>query len=841
MKNLSIRLRLGIAFGILLVILVTVSVVSVVSLTDLEKSVEVVVNDRMIKVEQANQIINDVNLAARVIRNALLQDDLKEIENELARRKEASANVAEFMSKLKSTITSETGKELIRGIETVRTPYIRSLEKIEKLAFDFQNVEAKNEAKKLLFGEFRQHQSDYFNAVNALAEFQSDLAAEDGNKSIHEGLAAIKWIYFLSIISVILAIIVAILIANSITKPVGILVEVAENFAKGDLDKEIDWSSSDETGTLALAFKRMQTVIRDLMEDISKLVLSVNEGKLDTRGDHKRFQGDYAKVVMQINNLVDAFVAPINVTAEYVDRISKGDIPPRITDTYKGDFNEIKNNLNACIDVMNGLLKETKSLIDAATNGQLDKRGDAKRFIGNWGELIAEINQLIDAFVAPINVTAEYVDRISKGDIPPKITDTYKGDFNEIKNNLNQCIDTINTLVKDTVFLTEAAEKGKLDTRADASRHQGDFRVIVEEVNKTLDNVIIPIREAMTIMKKYAGKDLTARVKGNYHGDLMDFKNDINAAGENLEQALSQVDTAVEQVSSASGQISSGSQNLAEGTSEQASSLEEVASSLEEMNSLTQGNADNARQGKKLAEESMNAVENGNKAMGEMNTAIQEIMKSSELTSKIIKTIDEIAFQTNLLALNAAVEAAHAGEAGKGFAVVAEEVKNLALRSAEAAKNTNELIEESKKNSELGVKIVTEVSGAFENINNSFRKVSNIVNEIAAASDEQAKGIKQINIGINELNKVTQQNAANAEESASAAEELNSQALEMSSLVSEFYLSRKRTSQKSNQHQQVNRRNSKLLGSSKPKDSYEVNPEKLLPLNDVSDDDFADF
>ncbi len=151
-----------------------------------------------------------------------------------------------------------------------------------------------------------------------------------------------------------------------------------------------------------------------------------------------------------VNKLIDAFVAPINVTAEYVDRISKGDIPPKITDTYNGDFNEIKNNLNACIDVMNGLLRETNTLIQATQDGKLQTRGNAKQFAGGWGELVGGVNKLIDAFVAPINVTAEYVDRISKGDIPPKITDTYNGDFNEIKNNLNACIDVMNGLLRET-------------------------------------------------------------------------------------------------------------------------------------------------------------------------------------------------------------------------------------------------------------------------------------------------------------------------------------------------------------------------------------------------------
>ncbi len=212
-----------------------------------------------------------------------------------------------------------------------------------------------------------------------------------------------------------------------------------------------------------------------------------------------------------MNKLIDAFVAPINVTAEYVDRISKGDIPPKITDTYNGDFNEIKNNLNACIDVMNGLLRETATLIQATQDGKLQTRGNAQQFAGGWGELVGGVNRLIEAFVAPINVTAKYVDRISKGNIPAKITDNYNGDFNLIKNNLNQCIDAVNAMSADAVMLAKAAVEGKLATRADASKHQGDFRKIVQGVNDTLDAVIGPMNDAAKALKAMAAKDFTGR------------------------------------------------------------------------------------------------------------------------------------------------------------------------------------------------------------------------------------------------------------------------------------------------------------------------------------------
>ncbi len=617
-----------------------------------------------------------------------------------------------------------------------------------------------------------------------------------------------------------------------------------------------------------------------VFEEIQRLVKATTNGQLDERARVEQFDGQDKVMLQGINDLIDAFAAPFNLMAEYVDRVSKGDIPEKITDDYKGDFNEVKNNLNALIVALNGLIDGAATMANAAaageldtrvdasgyegvwktiiqglndtvegvvvplrdiggvldkmaagdlqaqvtndyqgdynvlkvacnelgvqlqgvqkvlhdlqgaiTDGKLDTRGDASRFKGEIAGMVDGLNGVIDAFAAPFNLMAEYVDRVSKGDIPEKITDDYKGDFNEVKNNLNALLVVLNGLIDGAATMANAAAAGDLDTRVDASGYEGVWKTIVQGLNNTLEGVAEPLNEVAKVLAAMAQKDCTQRVTGDYKGQYKHLKDNINDTAAAIDEAMTQVAQAVEQVAAAAAQVSAASQSLAEGATEQAAGLEETSSSLEEMASMTKQNADNAQQANTLSDEGKKFADNGTEAMNKMTQAINEIQKSSDETAKIIKVIDEIAFQTNLLALNAAVEAARAGEAGKGFAVVAEEVRNLAMRSAEAAKNTANMIEESVKNSKNGVDIAVEVGKALEEIVTSVSKASELVSEIAAASQEQAQGIDQVNTAVAQMDKVTQQNAANAEESASASEELSAQADALGAMVQEFVLS----------------------------------------------------
>ena len=326
-------------------------------------------------------------------------------------------------------------------------------------------------------------------------------------------------------------------------------------------------------------------------------------------------------------------------------------------------------------------------------------------------------------------------------------------------------------------------------TRAEASRHRGEYRRIVEGINATLDAIVAPINEAAAVLERLANYDLRARMQGESAGDFAKIKDSLNRTAEGLHEAIAQVNEAVGQVAAAAEQIAATSQAVAQGASEQASSLEETSSALEQMTGQTKQNADNTQQARAVAKSTRELAEKGGAAMGQMVAAMANIRKSAEDTSAIIKDINEIAFQTNLLALNAAVEAARAGDVGRGFAVVAEEVRNLALRAKEAANKTEGLIAQSAKLANQGGTISGDVNENLAKIVDSIGKVADFVDEIAVASEEQAKGIAQVNRAVAEMDKVVQQSAASSEESSSAAEELSSQSQELAGMVGRFRLS----------------------------------------------------
>jgi methyl-accepting chemotaxis protein len=548
-----------------------------------------------------------------------------------------------------------------------------------------------------------------------------------------------------------------------------------------------------------------------MLEEIMRLVSAAKEGRLSVRGQTERFTGVQRDAIRGVNDILDAIAAPVEECSRVLVHIAQGNVDERIQQSYQGDCENLKNTVNGIADGLQTLVQMFDRLVGNITEGKLDDRGHPERVKGAFVTLVSGTNTMLETMLQPLNLSADYVARISSGDIPPKITDTYKGDFNTIKNNLNTCIDAINGLIADANMLSRSTVEGKLGVRADASKHEGDYRKIVQGINDTLDAVIGPLEHAAHDIEVISKGEIPPLITVEYNGEFNTLKNNLNAlissmnevtevaeqisAGNltvevhersgkdklmhalaamvaSLTQTVAEVRGIAGEVSAASQAISTASIQVSKGANSQAAAAEEASSSMEQMVSNIKQNADNAQQTDKIAIKSAKDAQDSGKSVRNAVAAMTEIADK-------ISIIEEIARQTNLLALNAAIEAARAGEHGKGFAVVAAEVRRLAERSQKAAGEINQLSSTTLK--------VSEQSGEMlDKLVPDIQRTAELVQEITAASKEQDTGAVQINQALQQLEQVIQQNASAAEEMASTTEELTGQSEQLVGALSFF-------------------------------------------------------
>lgn len=630
------------------------------------------------------------------------------------------------------------------------------------------------------------------------------------------------------------------------------LTEAARCMANGDFSVEIIPQS--ENDVLAHSMIDIVSQLNLLYETIyTKTIKTLNEGDFVYVSNAEPLNGKFKHFSHGFSQTIDALIKHLHIADQVISRIGKGEIPDKISEAYPGDFNNIKDSINACIDGL-GALTEGNMVLAQMRCNDLSKIVEGQ-YCGIYGEISESINQVHEQLTGIVEI-AEHIAVGNLEDLDQLKQYGKQSEEDTLVPSLIGMIETIALLIKETETMTELAVAGDLKHRGNADQFKGDYAKVVEGINQTLDAVIAPIEEAAAVLTELSQGNIQTEMTGNYAGDHAEIKealnkttaflkryveeithtleeigrgnlnqeitaeyqgdfaqiktafNDITA---HLSTTMTEINVAAGQVEVEARQISDSGQALAQGATEQASAIEELNASIEEVAGETKDNAVRANQANAITVTVEERAKIGNKQMGKMVTAMGDINASSHDISKIIKVIDDIAFQTNILALNAAVEAARAGQHGKGFAVVAEEVRTLAARSAEAAKQTTGLIEGSIDKVEIGTKIADETAVSLKEILTEIEKITDLVSSIAQASNQQASEIAQITTGIEQVSQVVQTNSATAEESAAASEELTGQAELLKQMIGEFQLkNQNKTNSILNQKSKVTPKNEML-------------------------------
>lgn len=591
-----------------------------------------------------------------------------------------------------------------------------------------------------------------------------------------------------------------------------------------------------------------------IIRDILAISEEMKKGNLRARLSPDGYHGDLEDLVLKINTMLDDILHPFRDMSKVLVKISNGDIQARVKEVQQGEHERIRQAVNSVADTIEQLQKEIIRMINFAKDGKLAERGNPDLFKGAYAETIREMNEMLDAILNPIRHGNVVLQKISRGDLSKRVEIECIGDHAKLKDAINgvhgwlvnlieyvtrisegdmsasiekasdqdqiygpliQMRDNIRALIADVNALGTAGARGELTVRADPSRHNGEFRTIVEGMNKTLDSVIIPVNEAMTISETYAGYDFSRRVNPalTMAGDWTEFKKALDQVGENVSEAVriineqvSNLNSVVTQTHASINDVGQGTNILADiaqavslnaergrdGISQILKAMEDLAVNVsavsaraDEVNRLAINSSVLSAKGTDLAKGAETGMEEITRSTDQVVSLVHEIMEEMKKINKITKVISDIASQTNLLALNAAIEAARAGEAGRGFAVVASEVKSLALESRQSAENITGMIENLQKKTELasatmdqsaisvqnGGQALSETLKVFNEIISAISTISERMDEVARSAEQQAAAVEEITASINEVNDMVMDTSKEAVAAAAASEE----------------------------------------------------------------------
>ncbi len=648
---------------------------------------------------------------------------------------ELTTTFDEIMEELPDGETLYAIEELADAVgdvkETMRREALVSLTSTVGKMNDFtEGLQQQVGSVKKLAGSLEESRTRSRNVVTAneqIRDLSMDFGARIGtSRSIISGV----------LLAVTLAVAVfSLLLARSIVRPLSRSIEIAGGIALGDLDQTVDIMGNDEIGQLGQSMSTMITNLRISMEEAESRT----------------------NAATRIKQALDNVSGNVLVADREHKIIYMNDAMRRMFTDAGDDFREdlpdfdVDSLIGSCMDVFHKDSSRQRSVVDGLTGvhtSEFELGGRVMKIV---------VSPVLNEKHERLGTVVEWTDRTQEVATEKEVGDAVTG-----------------------------ASSGHLDRRIDLEGKTGFFARLGEDVNKLLDINEQVIADTVRVFGALSHGDLTEQIDREYEGAFGQLRMDANATVDKLTDVVSKIQGSAVKVKDGANEISSGNLELSGRTEQQASSLEQTTASMEEMTTTVKQTADSAKLADELAQTARTEAESGGQVMLEVVSAMQEISTSSVRIADIIGVIDEIAFQTNLLALNAAVEAARAGEQGRGFAVVATEVRNLAQRSASAAKEIKGLIVDSADKVKHGSQLVDRSGANLDTIVNAVQKVSDIVAGISAASQEQSTGISQVNQAVTEMDRLTQQNAALVEEAASASRQMGGQAQQLYELMSFF-------------------------------------------------------
>ncbi|MCC4599677.1 methyl-accepting chemotaxis protein [Xanthomonas melonis] len=480
-----------------------------------------------------------------------------------------------------------------------------------------------------------------------------------------------------------------------------------------------------------------------------------------------------------------SLVLPLTRATRAAEAIAQGKLDNDVSTHCNDETGRLLQAMDRMQEQVRNLIAAQLDMARRHDEGQISFRMDASAFPGDFGRMARDTNELVAAHIKLKMQTIHLVERYAIGDLSEDMQQL-PGEKAAITAAMDQVKRNLSSMNAEIKHLAQAAASGDFSARGNAEQFQFDFRIMVESLNHLMATADGNLASLSSLLQSIAAGDLTARMSGQYQGVFAQMRDDANATAEQLAGIVGRIQQAAEAIGMASSEIATGNQDLSQRTEQQAASLEETAASMEELTSTVRQNAEHASQANQLAVGAAAVAAQGGTVVADVVATMSDIQTSSKKIAEIIGVIDGIAFQTNILALNAAVEAARAGEQGRGFAVVASEVRTLAQRSAGAAKEIKQLIDDSVDKVAQGATLVDQAGTTMAEIVASVQRVTSIMGEISSASQEQYAGIEQVNQTVTQMDETTQQNAALVEEATAAARAMEEQAQQLTQAVAVF-------------------------------------------------------